>query len=324
MVLFQQPTLPVGGQAVIEGVMMKAPKSLAVVVRRPNGELVSKEEPLHPWSDRFPILKWPVLRGSLILMETMIQGIQALNFSANQAMVEERDGKEIGWLAMTGTLAVALLMGLGLFVALPHWISAYLGGLSAFNFGVDSFSFHLLDGWIKVFFFIAYIWIISRFKEIRRVFQYHGAEHKSIFTYEAGQDLTVENAKAHSTLHPRCGTSFILLVLVISILFFSLIFPWLPKVPSLGTLARNTLYIFIKILLMIPITGLAYEAIKYSGKKAEKPWVKILIMPGLWIQKLTTQEPSEDQIEVALQALRRVLELEGRPPEQNRHATTVV
>jgi uncharacterized protein YqhQ len=306
--------IPVGGQAVIEGVMMKAPKSLAVVVRRPNGELVSKEEPLHPWSDRFPFLKWPVLRGSLILMETMIQGIQALNFSANQAMAEEEESKEIGWAAMLGTMTVAILLGLGLFVALPHWISAYLGGLTSFHFGVDSFTFHLLDGWIKVFFFIAYIWIISRFKEIRRVFQYHGAEHKSIFTYEAGQDLTVENAKGHSTLHPRCGTSFILLVLVISILLFSLIFPWLPKVPSLHPWARNGLYIGIKILLMIPITGLAYEAIKYSGKKADKPWVKVFIMPGLWIQKLTTQEPTDDQIEVALQALQRVLALEGCLP----------
>jgi uncharacterized protein YqhQ len=308
--------IPIGGQAVIEGVMMKAPKSLAVVVRRPDGELVAKEEPLHPWSDRFTILKWPVLRGSLILIETMIQGIQALNFSANQAMMDEGKTKEIGWPAMLGTLSLAILLGLGLFVALPHWISAYLGSLSAFNFGIDSFSFHLLDGCIKVFFFIAYIWLISRFQDIRRVFQYHGAEHKSIFTYEAGQDLTVENAKQHSTLHPRCGTSFILLVLVISILFFSLLFPFLPKVPSLHPWARNGLYIVIKILLMVPITGLAYEAIKYSGKKADKPWMKIIILPGLWIQRLTTQEPSEDQIEVALQALNRVLTLEGRLSDQ--------
>lgn len=308
--------IPIGGQAVIEGVMMKAPKSLAVVVRRPDGELVTKEEPLHPWSDRFPILKWPVLRGSLILMETMIQGIQALNFSANQALMEEEKTKEIGWPAMLGTLALALLLGLGLFVALPHWISAYLGGLTSFHFGVDSFSFHLIDGWIKVFFFIAYIWLISRFKDIRRVFQYHGAEHKSIFTYESGQALTVENAKQHSTLHPRCGTSFILLVLVISILFFSLVFPLLPKVPGLHPWARNGFYIVIKILLMIPITGLAYEAIKYSGKKAHKPWMKIIILPGLWIQRLTTQEPSEDQIEVALQALNRVLIMEGRLLDQ--------
>jgi uncharacterized protein YqhQ len=217
---------------------------------------------------------------------------------------------------MLGTLSVAILLGLGLFVALPHWISAYLGGLTTFHFGVDSFSFHLIDGLIKVFFFIAYIWIISRFNDIRRVFQYHGAEHKSIFTYEAGQALTVENAKGHSTLHPRCGTSFILLVLVISILLFSILFPFLPKVPSLSSWARNGVYIGFKILLMIPITGLAYEAIKYSGKKAHLPWVRLIILPGLWIQRLTTQEPSEDQIEVALQALNRVLQLEGQPSDQ--------
>ena len=308
--------IQVGGQAVIEGVMMKAPKSLAVVVRRPNGELVTKEDVLHPWSDRFPLLKWPVLRGTLILIETMIQGIQALNFSANQAMAEEEGTKEIGWWAMLGTLSLAILLGLGLFVALPHWISAYLGGLTSFQFGVDSFSFHLLDGGIKVFFFIAYIWIISRFKDIRRVFQYHGAEHKSIFTYEAGEDLTVENAKPHSTLHPRCGTSFILLVLVISILFFSVLFPFLPKMPLLNSWSRNVLYVGLKILLMIPIAGLAYEAIKYTSKKTHIPWIRILILPGLWIQRLTTQEPTEDQIEVALSALNRVLCMEDRLTEQ--------
>jgi uncharacterized protein YqhQ len=246
----------------------------------------------------------------------LIQGIQALNFSANQALAEGEEGKEIGWGAMLGTLSVAILLGLGLFVALPHWISAYLGGLSLFQFGVDSFSFHLIDGVVKVIFFIAYIWIISRFKDIRRVFQYHGAEHKTIFTYEAGQALTVENAKGHSTLHPRCGTSFILLVLVISILIFSALFPFLPKMPSLSPWARNILYIFFKILLMIPITGLAYEAIKYSGKKAHLPWVRLIILPGLWIQRLTTQEPTEDQIEVALEALNRVLQLEGQPSDQ--------
>ncbi len=304
--------IPVGGQAVIEGVMMKAPKSLAIVVRRPNGEMVTKEDILHPWADRFHFLKWPVLRGTLILIETLIQGIQALNFSANQAMTEEEGAKEIGWWAMLGTLSVAILLGLGLFVALPHWISFYLGRLTSFHFGVASFSFHLLDGLIKVFFFIAYIWIISRFNDIRRVFQYHGAEHKSIFTYEAGQDLTVENAKEHSTLHPRCGTSFILLVLAISLLFFSILFPFLPKLPSLSSWSRNGLYVGFKILLMIPITGLAYEAVKYSGKKAHLPWVRLIILPGLWIQQLTTQEPSEDQIEVALQALQRVLQLEGQ------------
>jgi uncharacterized protein YqhQ len=307
--------IQVGGQAVIEGVMMKAPKSLAVVVRRPNGELVAKEDILNPWSDRFPFLKWPVLRGTLILMETLIQGIQALNFSANQAMAEEEDHKEIGWWTMLGTLSLAILLGLGLFVALPHWISAYLGGLTSFQFGVDSFTFHLLDGWIKVFFFVAYIWIISRFKDIRKVFQYHGAEHKSIFTYEAGQELTVANAKGHSTLHPRCGTSFILLVLVISILFFSVIFPLLPKMPSVNSWFRNGIYVAFKILLMVPITGLAYEAIKFSGKKTHLPWVRFIILPGLWIQRLTTQEPTDDQIEVALAALNRVISMEGRISE---------
>lgn len=306
--------IPVGGQAVIEGVMMKAPKSLTVVVRKPNGELATKEERLNPLSDRFPFLKWPVIRGTLVLIETLILGIRALNYSANQALSEEEEKKEIGWGAMLGTLALAFFLGLGLFVALPHWISAYLGERTSFRFGVDSFTFHLLDGWIKVFFFVAYVWIISLFQDIRRVFQYHGAEHKSIFTYEAGQELTVENARAHSTLHPRCGTSFILLVLVISILFFSVVFPLLPKMTALSGWMRNVVYVLFKILLMIPITGLAYEAIKFSGRKAHLFWVRPLILPGLWIQRLTTQEPTDDQIEVALAALKRVILMEGRTP----------
>ena len=219
-----------------------------------------------------------------------------------------REQKEdLGSWTMFLTLSLAILIGLGLFVALPHGISAYLGTISPFRFGVESLTFHILDGLIKVFIFIAYIWIISRFKEIRRIFQYHGAEHKSIFTYESGEDLTVENAMRHSTLHPRCGTSFILLVLIISILLFSFLFPFLPKFAGLSVWVKNGFYVFFKILLMIPITGLAYEAIKYSGKKAHLPWVRVMILPGLWIQHLTTQEPTEDQIEVALQALSRVL-----------------
>jgi uncharacterized protein YqhQ len=306
--------IQVGGQAVIEGVMMKAPKSLAVVVRKPNGELAAKEDRLYPLSDRYPFLKWPILRGTLILMETLVLGLRALNYSANQALDEGEEKKEIGWAALAGTLGMAFLLGLGLFVALPHWISAYAGRRSPFPFGVDSLTFHLLDGVIKVFFFVAYIWIISRFKDIRRVFQYHGAEHKSIFAYEAGQELTVENARPYSTLHPRCGTSFILLVLVISILFFSVAFPFLPKMTALSGFTRNVLYVGFKILFMIPITGLAYEAIKFSGKKAHLIWVRPLILPGLWLQRLTTQEPTDDQLEVALAALKRVILLEGRTP----------
>jgi uncharacterized protein YqhQ len=302
----------VGGQAVIEGVMMKAPKSLAVVVRKPNGEIAFKEDVLQPWSDRLKFLKWPVLRGTLTLIETLIQGFQALSFSANQALEENEGEQEIGGWTMFLTLSVALLIGMGLFVALPHWISAWLGTITSFAFGVESLTFHLIDGLIKIFFFIAYIWIISRFRDIRRIFQYHGAEHKSIFTYEAGEELTIANASRHSTLHPRCGTSFILLVLIISILAFSLLFPLLPKLASLPGWGKNVVYVLFKIVLMIPITGLAYEAIKFSGRKAHLPWVRRVILPGLWIQRLTTQEPSEDQIEVALQALSRVLAMEDQ------------
>ena len=307
--------ISVGGQAVIEGVMMRVPNALAIAVRRPNGEVVVKEDVWHSLSRRFKFLKWPLIRGSVVLVETLINGFQALAFSANQALEEEKkegapEGKLSSW---TLGLVMAAAFGIGIlfFVVLPHYLTGFLGQWFHRDLGVESLYFHLIDGVIKVLFFIGYIYLISFLKDIQRIFQYHGAEHKCIYAYEAGEELTVSNARKYSTLHPRCGTAFLLIVFVISFILFSAIFPFLPRFPTLGKGWTNLIYIGIKLPLILPIAGLAYEVIKLSGKKPDHPVLKIIIAPGLWLQRMTTQPPMDDQIEVALRALQGALRLES-------------
>jgi uncharacterized protein YqhQ len=303
----------VGGQAVIEGVMMRAPKALAVVVRRRNGELASMEGVWRSLAERWTFLKWPVVRGPIVLIESLINGLQALNFSANQALEDEGEaGKPLNQWALIATFIVALILGLGLFVALPHALAICVRRLMGVEGGVDSLWFHATDGFIKILFFWAYIRFISLHREIKRIFQYHGAEHKAIHTYEQGDELTVENARKYSPVHPRCGTSFILLVLLISIFFFAAVFPFMPNPSDMNTVARNVLFIIYKIVFMLPIAGLAYEFIRWSaGTKTPRMPVRLLMAPGLWLQKLTTHEPSESQLEVALNALSTVIRMEG-------------
>jgi uncharacterized protein YqhQ len=307
--------ISVGGQAVIEGVMMRAPNALAIAVRKPNGEVAVKEDVWRSLSHRFRFLKWPLIRGSVVLLETLINGLQALSFSANQALEEEKGkGKGEGQLtslALSLVMAAALVVGILFFVVLPHYGTGFLGCLFGQELGVESLSFHLVDGLIKVIFFVSYIYLISFMKDIQRIFQYHGAEHKCIYAYEAGEELTVSNVRKYSTLHPRCGTAFLLIVFLISIALFSVIFPFLPKFPSLGQGLTNLIYIGIKLPLLLPIAGLAYEVIKLSGKKPDHPVLKIIIAPGLWLQRMTTRPPLDDQIEVALRALQGALRLES-------------
>jgi uncharacterized protein YqhQ len=307
----------VGGQAVIEGVMMRAPNALAIAVRKPNGEMAVKEDVWRSLSQRFQFLKWPLLRGSVVLIETLINGFQALTFSANQALEEGEKKKEekLNSWALTLVMGAALGVGILFFVVLPHYLTGFLGRLWGQDLGVESVLFHLIDGLIKVVFFVAYVYLISLMKDIRRIFEYHGAEHQCIFAYEAGDDLTVANARRYSTLHPRCGTAFLLVVFMVSILLFSAIFPFLPKFPSLGKGLSNLVYIGIKLPLLFPIAGLSYEVIKLSGKKPNHPLLRVCIAPGLWLQRLTTRPPSDDQIEIALRALQGALRLEtGEKP----------
>ncbi len=290
--------------------MMRAPKSLAIALRRPNGEILIKEDRWRSLSERWSFLKWPFLRGSLIILEALINGMQALTFSANQAL-EEQD-ESLGEWALFFTIFVGLGAGVVLFVVLPHMISGLVGRLFGVRLGVEHLLFHLIDGAVKIMIFLGYVWLISLFKEIRRIFEYHGAEHKSVYAYEAGEALTVENAKKFSTLHPRCGTAFILVVLLISIFFFSIVFPFVPTLHDVPGVMNQMIAIVMKVLFMFPIAGLAYEMIRFSSGNMDRGLIRLAILPGLWMQKLTTREPSDDQLEVALAALNRALHGQSR------------
>jgi len=281
--------------------------------------MVSKEDAWRSLSERWTFLKWPILRGTIVLIESLINGIQALNFSANQALEGEEDkNKSLNQWAIIATMITALALGMGLFVALPHLLTMYSGKLFGARLDVNSLWFHAIDGFIKIFFFWAYIKLISLHGDIRRIFQYHGAEHKAVSTYENGEELTVENARKYSPLHPRCGTSFILLVLLISMVFFALAFPFVPRFSGMNSVVRNAIYIGCKILFMLPIAGIAYEMIRWGSKKMNLLPVRMIMAPGIWLQKLTTRHPTDDQLEVALNALDRVIKLEGfsKPREE--------
>lgn len=305
----------VGGQAVIEGVMMRAPRSIAIAVRKPNDEIVVKKERLNPLGERYPILKWPILRGVVVLLESLVWGFKALTFSANEAIETtevppnppyppvdgERGGvkskkkkEEIGGFTLALTLIFSIGIGIGLFIVLPAW----LAGLIA----KKSIVFNLIDGVIRLVLFLAYILVISRIGQIKRVFQYHGAEHKSIYAYEAGEELTVENVEKYSTLHPRCGTAFLLMVMFVSILVFAIF----GKPPSL--LVRfGTRILFIPL-----IAGISYELTRFASKKQDIWLMRILIAPGLLMQKLTTKKPTTEQLQVAIKALKEVLSMEEK------------
>jgi len=257
--------------------------------------------------EKWPFLKKPFLRGCIVLYEALFNGIQALTYSAQEALGEEEE--KLSPFALGGTIALALGGAVLLFVVIPHLATLGIGALAGTDLGVRSVWFHVIDGVIKVSIFVGYILMISLMKEIRRVFQYHGAEHKSIHAYEKGEELTIENARKYPTLHARCGTAFLLLVLVFSIFLFTAVFPLLPKDIIGNKILTNVFYILVKIVLLLPIAGCSYEFIRL-GEKYDNPVLRTLLLPGMWLQKLTTREPSDDQIEVALVALKKTLEKE--------------
>ncbi|MDD5642861.1 MAG: DUF1385 domain-containing protein [Syntrophales bacterium] len=306
-----EPSLPVGGQAVLEGVMMRSPQALAIAVRRPDGTVVLKDEPYTSLAARYSLLKRPFLRGPVVLLEALITGIRALSFSA-QVVAQEEDEEEspLGWKSIALTMVFAFLLAFVLFGFLPHYLSGLAGYLLGRPLTPADFLFHVIDGIIKAFFILVYIWGISRFREIHRVFEYHGAEHKSICAYEAGEPLTVENARRHGTCHPRCGTSFILVVLLVSLLVFTIFFPLFPPLTRTG-LVNNLIQVLIKVALMFPIAAIAYEIIRWGGREPNHPLARVLLWPGLATQRITTQEPDDSQLEVALEALKAVLAREA-------------
>ncbi len=386
--------LIVGGQAVIEGVMMRTPNAYAIAVRKADGTIANTAARLPKWSDKYPLLKLPVLRGSAVLMQSMGLGIKALNFSANVAFgdtesspetvqvaalrpaVIEGEGdfagltgaipglfpvptqsrardemKQGGTFAAAGSIAFALLFNVLLFVAAPllltnalfnatGWAPAPIvqqsttapanAATSATATKPDagavqsspwysrawqstrgylrpvrpSIGFNLIDGVIRMSFFLIMVFSFSLLKDIRRVFQYHGAEHKTVFTWEAGLPLTVENARPQPRQHPRCGTSFLMIVMLVSILLFSVI-----KFDSL-------IYNFLVRLALVPlVAGLSYEIIRLSARKESGAFFKLMTRPGVWLQNITTQEPDDSQLEVALEALKESLKLEPQSGE---------
>lgn len=300
----------VGGQAVIEGVMMRARNSLAIAVRKTDGDILVD---VRPWFSltRHPLLRKPFLRGFPVLMETMVNGIKALNFSAVQAAEDEESGEsEITSFHLVMTMALALAAALGLFVVLPHFISVGMEFLGLAG-DVDSLSFHLWDGVFKMAVFLGYIFAISFIPDIRRVFEYHGAEHKVIWTWEAGHGLTPAATHGYSRLHPRCGTAFLLFVLAVSILLYAVLVPLLLMIWAPGNFIVKHLYIVgMKLLLMVPISCIAYELIKFSGRFNENILCKAMCWPGLMMQLLTTKEPDDSQIEVAIAALKGAVKAE--------------
>jgi uncharacterized protein YqhQ len=284
----------IGGQAVIEGVMMKAPKGWTVAVRDVKGEIHVKREKL---LELPKLLRLPLLRGVVALFHAMVLGIKAIEFSANKAYNE--DEKPMNPAIMTLTMGLAFVIGIALFIFLPLYATKLLG-IIFIPVADNSFIFNLVDGVIRVLIFLIYVIAIGLWKEMRRIFEYHGAEHKVIHAYEAGRELTVENVRDFSPHHPRCGTSFLLIVMIISILIFSFI-------PQEWTFVYN----FLSRLILIPlIAGISYELLKLSAKLKGNLFVDLMIMPGLLLQRLTTKEPDDRQIEVAITALMEVLKFE--------------
>ena len=289
----------VGGQAVMEGVMMRAPHSYCVAVRKSSGEILTEEYPLAKVSERYPVFRYPILRGLGTLGQAMSLGVKALRFSANAAL-DEGDPKkkptEISGWAMGLNLAFSLLFFIFLYKFVPLKTAEYIG--SVFPALHSDFAVNMVDGILRMAIFIAFLFGISRMKDIRRVFEYHGAEHKVVFNFESGQDVTVENAQRFTTFHPRCGTSFLLVVMAISMVVYAL-------VPVHGFAAK-----FASRIILLPlIAGLSYELIRFAAKR-QGTLMGALTAPGLWLQRITTRPPSDPQTEVAIRALDGAMHLE--------------
>src|SRR5918911_2357872 len=294
---------PIGGQAVLEGVMMRGPSNWAVAVRKPDGEIAQVARPVTSPMARHWILRLPVVRGVVALGESLAIGFRALAISANYAAQEEGE-EEVATELSRGQLFFAFAVAIGfavlLFKVSPALITDWIG--------IDAGWFVVVEGLIRVTIFVLYLALISLLPDLRRVFQYHAAEHKAINAYEAGEELEPETVQRYSLIHPRCGTAFLLWVMVIAIFVFAFF-------------GRPVWYWLIasRILLLPVIAGIAYELIRFAGKQQHNRVLMTLLAPGLWLQRLTTREPTLDQIEVSIRALREVLALEGREsPEARR------
>ena len=284
----------VGGQAVIEGVMMRGPEYIATAVRKPSGEIVYKRQKISNIKNKF--LKIPFLRGGVMIFDALVLGVKELTFSANQS--EEEEEKQMTDKEAILTAIFSMGLGILLFMVLPSLVSTLI-------FRDNRLAANVLEAVFRIIFFVVYIWLISFSKDVKRVFQYHGAEHKSIYAHENELELNVENAKGFTTLHPRCGTSFLLIVMLVAIVVFSTIDMILP-IPS-SLLQKIGIKVLLRVILMPLIAGISYELQRYSSRHLDNIFVKMLATPGLALQKITTKEPDEEQLEVAIVALRLAL-----------------
>ena len=297
---FLAPAPLVGGQAVMEGVMMRNGDVYALAVRTPNGSISVETRPWYSLT-RHPFLKKPFVRGFPTLVETLVNGIKALNLSAERST--EGTGEEIAGWQLVLTLIVSLLFAVGLFVVVPHLLSIVMNWLGLGG-DVNGLSFHIWDGLFKFLIFIGYIVGISFMPDIHRVFCYHGAEHKTIHAYESRETVTPEKAMTFSRLHPRCGTTFLLFVMSIAIVLHTVLVPlllliWTPET----AVTKHTVTLLFKLLLMIPISALSYELIRYAARLGGGVGGCALRAPGMFLQRLTTREPDKEQVEVAVAAL---------------------
>jgi len=305
----------IGGEALIEGVMMKSPRDIAIAIREPNGNIVIDKKPLSSLATKYKFFKIPVIRGAVGMYESLVLGMKSLMYSAEFVEASDEDnanpskidrfferlfGDKVKDIAIYFSVIIALVFGIGLFFLLPNFIA----GLVGFNKdkAVGVLLYNVFEGILRIALFIGYIFLVSRMKDIQRVFEYHGAEHKTIHCYEHQEELTVDNVKKYTTRHPRCGTAFLFVVMIISILIFSF------------TGIQNMWVNILARLLLIPlVAGISYEIIKLAGRSCH-PVVRLISMPGLMLQRFTTREPDDKQIEVAIAALKNVIQVD-KPTE---------
>ena len=292
----------IGGSAVMEGVMMRGPKEIATAVRKPDGEIEIDRRAVSSLVTKYHVNKIPVIRGVFAFFDSMISSIRALMWSAEFVDIEddseskfdkwltEKFGDKVKDIVIYFSLFISVIFSVGLFFVLPHFITSLLENIINSNLIKT-----LIEGIIRISIFLGYVLLASRMEDIKRVFQYHGAEHKTIFCYEAGLELNVENARSMSRLHPRCGTSFLVYVMIISIILFSFV-SWGNMWVRLG----------MKLLLLPVVAGISYEVIRWAGRSKNKV-VCVISRPGMWLQNITTREPDDSQLEVAIESMKAVL-----------------
>lgn len=335
----------IGGQAVIEGVMMRSPKSFVVAVRRPDGKIAIRDQKWELLLGRLPFLRWPLLRGALVLLESLHNGFSALKFSAEHGIPPEEQGKKSAALVTkllalglflwadspeapeavplkpdaaakkrdsesTLMLVVATVMMVSLFIALPHFLTWLLGLWVGPALDSKGALFHIVDGVFRVGILVGYIYAISRTDEAARLFQYHGAEHKAIWTYETGKALKVEEAKPFTTRHPRCGTSFLFIVVGVAVTLHVILLPFVPRLHD-NEILHQLLLTLVKIPMAFPIAGIAYELQRWSAKDSCPRAITWLTRPGIWMQSVTTKEPEDKQLEIALLSLEKAMDREN-------------